>query len=75
MLSLESDSGGGGVGNNGLVVTTDDVFVLNATSTGVGTSAATATLLFRGADVGISAAGEEFDAIALVSERAARRRC
>ncbi|MCI0462753.1 MAG: tandem-95 repeat protein, partial [Gemmataceae bacterium] len=55
------------VGNNSLAVTKYDIFVLSVTTTGPGTTTATAALFFEGADVGLSATGEEFDALALLS--------
>ena len=54
------------VGTNNLSVTDYDVFALTVTATGAGSSSAMARMLLRGADVGLSAGGEEIDAIALV---------
>ena len=68
LLTVDTDDSS--VGTNNIAVKKYDIFLLNVTATGVGTTAATATLLFEGGDVGISAGGEEFDAIALVSTAA-----
>ncbi|MFO0868130.1 MAG: DUF4347 domain-containing protein [Pirellulales bacterium] len=54
------------VGSNSLAVTDGDIFLLNVTATGTGTSAASATMLFRNSDVGLTGSAEVLDAIALV---------
>jgi Domain of unknown function (DUF4347)/Cadherin domain/Right handed beta helix region/Periplasmic copper-binding protein (NosD) len=64
---LVSLSGNGSVGSNALAVGAGDVFVLNVAATGAGTSSATASMLLRSADVGLTTSAEWFDAIALVS--------
>ena len=69
LVTLDADDGS--VGNNNIAINKHDIFILDVTTTGAGTTAATASLLFEGADVGISAGGEEFDAIALVAANAA----
>uniref|UniRef100_UPI003564FEE4 DUF4347 domain-containing protein n=1 Tax=Marinobacter sediminum TaxID=256323 RepID=UPI003564FEE4 len=43
----------GAVGSNGLAVDLNDVFVLSLTSTGMGTTAGTATMFLDGSDVGL----------------------
>ncbi len=63
---LISLAGAATVGTNGLSVTQYDIFVLNVAATGTGTSSGTTSLLVRGADLGLAAAGEEYDAIALL---------
>ncbi len=63
VLSVRNDDGS--VGDNGLAVKKFDLFVLNVTQAGTTTSA-TATLLFEGLDVGLTAGGEELDGVALV---------
>ena len=54
------------VGTNALSVARDDIFVLSVSATGTGTSSATASMLFRGADVGLTGGSETLDALALV---------
>ncbi len=54
------------VGSNNLSATKYDIITVTLSSVGSGTTAGTAAMLFTGADVGISAGGEEFDALALV---------
>ncbi len=64
LISLSaSDS----VGVNNLAVTKFDIFSLTVTATGTGTSSASAALLVQGSDIGLTASGEEYDAIALLS--------
>ncbi|MBX7103317.1 MAG: DUF4347 domain-containing protein [Gemmataceae bacterium] len=53
------------IGTNGLAVDEYDIFILDVTATGAGTSSATATMLFNGSMVGLSSGGERLDAIAL----------
>ncbi len=53
------------LGNNHIAVKKFDLFRLNVESTGVGTSAASASILLDGSDVDIAAGGEEFDAFTL----------
>ncbi|MEJ7593995.1 MAG: DUF4347 domain-containing protein, partial [Planctomycetaceae bacterium] len=53
------------VGTNNLSVTAYDLFSLSLTATGASSSGST-TMFLRGSDVGMSAAGEEYDAFALV---------
>ncbi|MFO0701137.1 MAG: tandem-95 repeat protein, partial [Nitrospira sp.] len=65
LLSVDTDDST--VGDNSIAVKKDDIFKLDLTATGSGTTAGTASQLFVGANVGISAGGEEFDAIALVN--------
>ncbi|MEQ1850830.1 MAG: DUF4347 domain-containing protein, partial [Chthoniobacteraceae bacterium] len=62
---LVSVNGNDLVGTNNLSVTRYDIFALTVTATGTGTSSAVASMIFRGADVGLTAGGEEIDAIAL----------
>ncbi len=69
LATLDNDDSS--VGSNNTAVAKHDIFILDVTATGAGTTAATASLLFEGADVGISAGGEEFDAIALVAPNVA----
>ena len=64
---LISLNGNDTVGVNSLSVTKFDIFTLTVTATGTGTSSASATLLVQGSDVGLTAGGEEYDAIALLS--------
>ncbi len=54
------------VGTNNLSVTQYDIFTLTVTATGTGTSSGTTTLLVQGSDIGLTVAGEELDAIALL---------
>ncbi|MEQ1902744.1 MAG: DUF4347 domain-containing protein, partial [Pirellulaceae bacterium] len=63
LISLD---GNDTVGTNDLSVTTYDIFTLTVTATGTGTSSGTAAMLMQGLDVGLTAGGEEFDAIALL---------
>ncbi len=63
LLSLDDNEV---IGSNNLSVTKFDMFILNVTTTGVGTTTATASAFLEGLDVGLSSNGEEFDAIALV---------
>ena len=53
------------VGTNNLSVKPFDVFALTVSATGAKTSSASAAMLLRGLDVGLSAGGEEIDAVAL----------
>ncbi len=53
------------VGNNNLSVTGYDIFILNVTATGTGTSSGNASLLVRGSDLGLSTAGQAYDGIAV----------
>jgi hypothetical protein len=55
----------GTVGSNNLSVTGFDMFVLDVTTAGTNT-VANATLLFQGADVGLSAGGEQIYGLTLV---------
>ena len=55
------------VGTSNLSVTDYDVFALTLTATGNGTSSGTAKILLRGADIGLTAGGEEIDALAMVA--------
>lgn len=64
LISLDSSDV---VGIDNLSVTKFDVFTMSITATGNTTSAGTANMLLRGADVGLSAGGEEYDALALVA--------
>ena len=64
LVSLDADDSA--VGSNNLAVTKFDTFVLSLTGTGAGTTAGTAAMLLKGADVGLTSGGEEFDALALV---------
>ncbi len=58
LLALKADDSA--VGNTPTIsVTKFDIFVLDVTATGDGTSAATATLLFEGADVNLDNGGKE----------------
>ncbi|MFM9964548.1 MAG: DUF2341 domain-containing protein [Planctomycetaceae bacterium] len=54
------------VGTNNLSVTPYDVFAMTITATGSGTSSGSASMVLRGSDVGLTAGGEEFDALTLV---------
>ncbi len=63
---LISLNGNDVVGTNNRSVTAYDVFAMTITATGNTTSAGTASMLLRGSDVGLSAGGEEHDAIAIV---------
>ena len=54
------------VGANSLSVSAYDIFTLTVTATGTGTSSGTAALLVQGSDIGLTAGGEEYDAIALL---------
>ncbi|MFO0867050.1 MAG: DUF4347 domain-containing protein, partial [Gemmataceae bacterium] len=63
---LVSMGGNDTVGTNALSVTPYDIFVLSVTATGNTTSSGSATMLFRGNDVALSAWGEEHDAVALI---------
>ncbi len=53
LATLNVDDNVSGVGSNNLLVERNDVFVLNLTSTGLGTTAGTATMFFDGSDVGL----------------------
>jgi hypothetical protein len=64
LISLDNDDT---VGSNNLAVTENDIFLLSVTATGMNTSSATASILFRGSDVGLTGAGERYDALALRS--------
>uniref|UniRef100_UPI00286D8556 DUF4347 domain-containing protein n=1 Tax=Sphaerotilus sp. TaxID=2093942 RepID=UPI00286D8556 len=68
---LMSLNGNETIGSNDLAVSAFDLFVLDVSATGTGTSAATATLLLRGADLGLSSASESLDAIAVFSQSSA----
>ncbi|MFO0699340.1 MAG: DUF4347 domain-containing protein, partial [Nitrospira sp.] len=68
LLSVDTDDST--VGTNSIAVKKYDIFVLDVVTTGT-SSVANATLLFDGSEVSISAGGEEFDAIALVSSASA----
>ncbi len=65
LISLDSSDS---VGTNSLSVTQYDIFVLDITATGTGTSSGSATLLVQGSDIGLSAGGEDYDAIALFNQ-------
>ena len=54
------------VGTNNLSVTANDIFRLTVSQAGT-TTVATASLLFQGADVGLTSGGEEFHGLALVA--------
>jgi uncharacterized delta-60 repeat protein len=56
------------VGTNNLSVSQFDIFTLNVTATGTGTSSGTASLVFRGADVGLTAGGEMIEALSLTRQ-------
>ena len=56
------------VGSNNLSVSAFDIFVLSVTATGTGTSSGTASMLFRGSDVGLSAGGEMIDGLSLTRQ-------
>ena len=59
MASLET--GGASVGNNGITVDGRDIFYLDVTTTGPGTTAANATLLLDGSDVNLDSNNETLD--------------
>ena len=63
LVTLNNDDGG--VGDNSIPAQSEDVFYLTVTQTGQTTTVANATLLFRGADVGLSGTAEELQALAL----------
>ncbi|WP_454064226.1 hypothetical protein [Candidatus Nitrospira salsa] len=52
-------------GDNGIPVTKQDIIILDVTTTGVNT-AATATLLFDGSDLGLTSSPDDIDGITLV---------
>ncbi|WP_323752734.1 VCBS domain-containing protein, partial [Marinobacter sp.] len=54
LATLNVDDNVSGVGSNSLAVDMNDVFVLSLTSTGMGTTAGTATMFFDGSDVGLN---------------------
>jgi len=58
LLALKADDAAVGDAPT-IAVTKFDIFVLDVTATGDGTSVATATLLFEGADVGLDNGGKE----------------
>jgi hypothetical protein len=53
LATLNVDDNVSGVASNGLLVDLNDVFVLNLTSTGLGTTAGTATMFLDGSDIGL----------------------
>ncbi len=53
LVTLNVDDNVSGVGGNNLLVDMNDVFVLNLTSTGIGTTAGTATMFLDGSLVGL----------------------
>ncbi len=53
LATLNVDDNVSGVGSNNLLVDMNDVFVLNLTATGLGTTAGTATMFLDGSDVGL----------------------
>ena len=55
------------VGDNGISVDEHDIFYLNVTTTGSGTTAADATLLFEGSDVGLDTSSEDLNALTLIT--------
>ena len=60
LATLNVDDDITGVGSNNLLVRNSDVFVLNLSATGLGTTAGTATMFLEGADVGLDGnPGEE----------------
>ena len=60
LATLNVDDDITGVGSNNLLVKNSDVFVLNLSATGLGTTAGTATMFLEGADVGLDGnPGEE----------------
>ena len=65
LASIEVDSP---VGDNTLGVKHQDIFLLNVTATEPGTTAATATLLMEGADVGLSDASENVTGLTLFGQ-------
>ncbi len=60
----------GTTGDNNLPTTPQDIFILDVTGTGVGTTAATATMFLEGSDVNLDAAAEDIDAFTIVSTAA-----
>ena len=53
LATLNVDDNVSGIASNNLLVDLNDVFVLNLTSTGLGTTAGTATMFLDGSDVGL----------------------
>ena len=69
ILALVGDDASVGSGTT-ISVTRRDLFVLTATSTGDGTTSATASLLFQGADVGLDTNNEALAAATLIANQA-----
>ena len=55
------------VGTNAFSVTASDICVVNVSTTGLGTSSVTASMFFRGSDVGLSNSSETLDALTRVA--------
>ena len=67
-LLLTLNSTDASVGSNGIPANNFDVVALDLVSTGTGTTAGTASVVFDGSDVGLATA-ERFDALALTEEK------
>ncbi|RLE19895.1 MAG: hypothetical protein DRJ50_11605, partial [Actinobacteria bacterium] len=65
-LLVSLQAGDTTTGDNAIVTKDEDIFALNVTSSGPGTTAATATLIFDGSDVNLDTADEDVRAIAMI---------